>query len=286
MNQAIQPMYWSIRRELFENRSLYIAPLIAAGLNLFIFFAQSYHLADRRRAVLLLDAAQQRARIGQSYDFVAVMLIFTAIVVGLFYCVDALYGERRDRSILFWKSLPVSDLTAVLAKACIPLCVLPLIVFIITLATQLVMLMFSSVVLLAHGLGPTTSAQLPLFENSLVLLYGLIVLALWHAPLYGWLLLISAWARRAPVLWVVLPPMAIAAVEKIVFNSILFVQFLAHRFMGHVPIAFDYKSGRVDKLAQLTPARFLSTPGLWIGLVCALLFIAAAVRLRRNREQI
>jgi ABC-2 type transport system permease protein len=286
MSQAIQPMYWSIRRELFENRSLYIAPLIAAGLNLFIFVGSLYHLAERRRAVLLLDEVQQRARIGQSYDFAAVMLLFTAIIVGIFYCVDALYGERRDRSILFWKSLPVSDLTAVLAKASIPLCVLPLIVFVITLTTQLVMLLLSSAVLLLHGLGPTTSSQLPLFQNSLVLLYGLIVLALWHAPIYGWLLLISAWARRAPALWVVLPPMAIAAMEKLVFNSMYFVQLLGNRFLGHVPIAFDFKGGRVDTLSQLTPGRFVSTPGLWIGLVLAVLFIAAAARLRRNREAI
>ena len=59
----------------------------------------------------------------------------------MFYCLDALYGERRDRSILFWKSLPVSDLTTVLSKASIPIVVLPLLTFAVTVATQLIMLL-------------------------------------------------------------------------------------------------------------------------------------------------
>ena len=286
MNVARQPLYWSIRRELWENRSLYIAPLIAAGLNLFVFFASSYHFAERRRATLLLDLAKQRARIELPYDMVATILIGTAMIVGFFYCIDALHNERRDRSILFWKSLPVSDLTTVLSKASIPLFVLPLISFVVILSAQLLMLLYSNLLLLIHGLALTTSSQLPLFENSLVLLYGLVVISLWHAPIYGWLLLISGWGRRAQVLWVVLPPLAIAAVERAVANSTHFAALVQYRAIGFMQEAFEFKGGRIDKLAQLTPAKFLTTPGLWIGLVLAALFIAAAVRQRRNREPI
>ena len=76
------------------------------------------------------------------------MIMFTAFIVGVFYCLDALHGERRDRSILFWKSLPVSDLTTVLSKAIIPLVVLPLLTFAIIIATQLIMLLMSTAVLL------------------------------------------------------------------------------------------------------------------------------------------
>ena len=71
--------------------------------------------------------------------------MLTGIVVSVFYCLDALHGERRDRSILFWKSLPVSDLTTVLAKASIPLVILPLLTFAITVAMQWIMLLISSV---------------------------------------------------------------------------------------------------------------------------------------------
>jgi ABC-2 type transport system permease protein len=95
-------------------------------------------------------------------------------VVGVFYSLDALYGERRDRSILFWKSLPVSDLTAVLSKASIPLVVLPALVFVITVATNLVMVLISSAVLVLSGINPMTLwRELPLFQFELVLLYAL-----------------------------------------------------------------------------------------------------------------
>jgi ABC-2 type transport system permease protein len=236
--------------------------------------------------VLLLDPAQQRAKIGMPYDVAATMLIVTVMIVGAFYCLDALYGERRDRSILFWKSLPVSDLTTVLSKASIPLVVLPVCIFAIIVLTQFLMLLWSSVVLLPSGLAATTWSRFNLFPQSLILLYGLIALALWHAPIYGWLLLVSAWARRAAFLWAVLPFFAIAIFERMAFNSSHFASLLKYRFMGHLGEAFGFDARGLHSLTQLTPGKFLSTPGLWIGLAFAVMFLAAAVRLRRNREPI
>src|ERR1700687_5194317 len=116
-----RPFYWSVQRELWENRSIYIAPLIVAVVVLFGFLVSTSGLPERRRAVLLLEPAKARAAIEIPYDVAAMMFIFTAFMVGVFYCLDALHGERRDRSILFWKSLPVSDLTTVLSKASIPI---------------------------------------------------------------------------------------------------------------------------------------------------------------------
>jgi ABC-2 type transport system permease protein len=283
---ATRPMYWSVRRELWENRSIYLAPLAVAAFVQFGFMISTIGMPGRRRAVLMLDPAQQRATIGMPYDVAATMLIVTAMIVGAFYCLDALHGERRDRSILFWKSLPVSDLTTVLSKACIPLVVLPLFIFAIIVMTQFLMLLWSSVVLLPSGLAATTWTRFNLLRQSLILLYGLIALALWHAPIYGWLLLISGWARRAIFLWAVLPFFAIGVLEKIAFNSSHFASLLKYRLMGHLGIAFVFDARGVHSLAQLTPGKFLSTPGLWIGLVFAAIFIAAAVRLRRNREPI
>ena len=118
---ATRPFYWSVRRELWENRSIYIAPLIVAIVVLFGFLLSTIGLPERRRDVLLLDPEKARAAIDMPYNVAAMMLIFTAFIVGIFYCLDALHGERRDRSILFWKSLPVSDLTTLLSKATIPL---------------------------------------------------------------------------------------------------------------------------------------------------------------------
>jgi ABC-2 type transport system permease protein len=213
----------------------------------------------------------------------AIMLILTAYVVGVFYCLDALYGERRDRSILFWKSLPVSDRTTLLSKVTIPLVVLPLVTFAIVVVTQLVMMLWTSVLLIGHGMSPaSTWTYVPLFRNSFILLYGLAAIALWHAPIYGWALLISGWARRATFLWAVLPFLAVAFFEKITFGTSHFASMLKDRLMGFAPKAFAFQMHSVD-CPQLTPAAYLSSPGLWLGLIVTAMFIAVAIRLRRYR---
>jgi ABC-2 type transport system permease protein len=286
-----RPLYWSVWRELWENRSIYIAPLIVAAVQVFGFAISTIGLAERRRAVLLLDdPAKQRAAIEQPYDLAAMVMIFTVFIVGVFYCLDALHGERRDRSILFWKSLPISDLTTVLSKSIIPLVVLPLFAFAITVGVQVVMMLTSTANLLAHGMSPaTTWAHIPMFQNWLVLLYGLIAIALWHAPIYGWFLLISGWARRATFLWAVLPFIVIEIFEKITFGTRYFADLLKNRLMGFAPHAFGFHGGdhpTIDSLAQLTPGRYLSSLGLWLGLAVAGVFLAAAIRLRRYQGPI
>jgi ABC-2 type transport system permease protein len=237
--------------------------------------------------LLLDDPVKQRAAIEAPYDMAAMMMIFVVFIVGVFYCLDALHGERRDRSILFWKSLPVSDLTTVLSKAIIPFAVLPAIAFALVVCVQLIMLLISSANLLMHGMNPaTTWAHFPVFQNWLVMLYGLIAIALWHAPIYGWLMLVSGWARRATFLWAVLPLIVIQIFEKITFGTSYFAKLVQHRLMGFAPHAFGFHGGdhpTIDSLAQLTPGRYLGSVGLWLGLLVAAAFLAAAVRLRRYR---
>jgi ABC-2 type transport system permease protein len=278
--------YWSVKRELWENKSIYIAPLIVSAVILLGALVSSTHLPERRRAALLLDDAHRRAAIELPYNIVAMMILITAFIVGFFYCLDALYGERRERSILFWKSLPVSDLTTVLSKVSIPLLVLPPIVLGIVIVTQFLMLLISSAVLLPSGLASTTWANFNLFQQAVIMFYSLIVIALWHAPIYGWALLISAIARRATFLWAVMPFIAIGIFEKITFNTTYFSSMLKNRLLGAGDTAFDlqmHHSISIDSLVQLTPGRFLATPGLWIGLLFAAAFVIAAIRLRRYR---
>jgi ABC-2 type transport system permease protein len=286
MTTIPRPLYWSVRRELWENRSLYVVPLAVAGLVLLSALVRVARLPSRLRAALALDAAQQQATLAGPYSMAASVVIMSTILVGAFYCLDALHGERRDRSILFWKSLPVSDLTTVLSKASIPLVVLPLFAFAIALATQLVILFLGSVVLLANGIGPAALwARVPLYRMTPVMGYGMVVHALWHAPLYAWLLLVSAWARRLPILWAVLPPAAIGLVEKMVFGTSHFCALLRYRFMGALVEAFDFEAqGTIVPL--VLPLKFLGSPGLWSGLLVAVVFVAAAVRLRRHRDPI
>lgn len=291
---ATQPFYWSVRRELWENRSIYLAPLAVAAVVLLGSAISLIGVPRSVRGVAALDPAMQSAMLAHPYAHIAMLFVATGILVGIFYCLDALHGERRDRSILFWKSLPVSDLTTVLSKAIIPLVILPVIVFVTTVVLQFILLLMSSAVLLASGVGVTTLwTRLPLFQMQLVLLYSLIVLALWHAPIYAWLLLVSGWARRATFLWAVLPLVAIGVFEWIAFHTSYFGSLMHYRIGGFAARAFAVHlpgNAPVDPhfipLSLLTPGKFLSTPGLWLGLVVTAIFLAAAVRLRRYREPI
>jgi len=280
-----RPFFWSLRRELWEYRSIYIAPLAAAAIFLIGFLISTIHLPRQMRT---LSAPALHQTIMTPYDFVAGLLMLTAMAVGLFYCLDALNGERRDRSILFWKSLPVSDTTAVLAKASIPFVVLPLITFAVTVAAQWIMLLLSSAVLLGNGLSADMLwTHVHLFPMSLMLLYHLITVhVLWHAPFYGWLFLISAWARRAAFLWAVLPIIAIAFVEKIAFNTSHFATFLGDRLGGGAEAMTLPGSMPIDPGVHITLGRYLGTPGLWIGLAFTAICLAAAVQLRRYRSPV
>lgn len=291
---ATRLMYWSVRRELWENRSIYIAPLAAAGVAMLGFFIGLFWLPRSVHGHSGMDPEQQFVMLVMPYGHTAWLLLMTSFVVGVFYSLDALYGERRDRSILFWKSLPVSDLTTVLSKASIPLVALPVIVVVVSVATHMVMVLLSTGVLILSGTNPLTLwSQLPLVQMDLVLLYSVIVLALGQAPLFALLLLISGWAKRTAFLWAVLPPLGICFLEKFVFHTMHFAHLLGYLATGGAANAFSFRTpsgAPVDPhfipLTQITPGRFLSSPGLWIGLVFAAVFLAAAVRLRRNREPI
>jgi ABC-2 type transport system permease protein len=281
---ATEPLYWSIRRELWENRSIYIAPLAVAGVALFGFSLGA--IAGIWEEPLRLNPAQPQA----PFDMAAGLMMLTGIVVSVFYCLDALHGERRDRSILFWKSLPVSDLTTVLSKASIPLFVLPLLTFAITVAMQWLMLLLSSAVLLVSGLSVATLwTELSFFRMSWLLLYHILTAhALWPAPIYCWLLLVSGWPRRATFLWAALPLVAIAGVEQITFHTWHFAALVGSRLMGVAPTVVSTSPGMfpTDPMTHIAPAHFLTSPGLWIGLAIAAAFLAAAVRLRRYQGPI
>src|SRR5713101_8364525 len=273
---ASRRMYWSVRRELWEHRSIYIAPLAAAAVFLLAFLTG-----------LTLSAKHRHEPLDIPYEFAAALIMGPGFIVGIFYSLDALYGERRDRSILFWKSLPVSDLITVLSKFTIPLVILPLLSFAITIATQFIMLLLGSIMLLGSGVNIATLwTEASFVHVSLVLLYHIVTVhGLWYAPLYGWLLLVSAWAPRAPFLWAFLPPFVICGVEKIAFNTSHFLALLQYRLLGPGD-AMAPHSAPPDFMATLIPTHFFSTPGLWTGLALAAVFLFAAVRLRRYQGPI
>jgi ABC-2 type transport system permease protein len=275
-------LYWTIRREFWENRSLYLVPVTVAVLFLAGFFISLVHLSVHMHSDMALGSAQQ-----YPYVIAADFIMGATLLVAMFYCVDALYSERRDRSILFWKSLPVSDLIAVLAKAAIAVLVLPLLMFAVIVVTQAVMLLLSSAVMLTRGQSVAELwTHLRFFRMTFTLCFHLVAMhGLWYAPIYCWLLMASAFAPRAPILWAVLPPAAIGVLEKIAFGTSHLGALLAYRFIGgsrDTPYVGDRMS--VDSLTFFDVGRFLIDPGLWTGLIAAAAFLAVAVWLRRSRE--
>jgi ABC-2 type transport system permease protein len=271
--------YWSVRRELWEHRSIFWVPLAVAGVALPAFLIHMARNSDAR-AIAALAPAKRAVAIAMPYSMVASMILLASFIVGLFFALDALHAERRDRSVLFWKSMPVSDAITVLAKAFVPFAVVPAVAFVIALAAQLAMMAASLPML------PIQGDELHLGQMTIVMAYGVAIHALWFLPIYGYLLLVSAWAPRAPLLWAVLPVFALAAAEKLALGSAFVLAVVRYRFMGAMAEGFDPSAlkGPITQLSQLEPARFFASPNLWLGLAFAAAFLYAAVRLRRSRE--
>ena len=261
-----QSLYWSVRRELWENRSIYVAPIVVAAVTLFAYLISTF-VAPNTPA--------------KHYLLAAVLLMATMFVVGIFYCLDALHGERRDRSILFWKSMPVSDWTTVLAKMAIPIVILPVVTFVITFAVQFLMLMMNSAALIVTGRHAAAPWGEVLGQAPMLLYHLVTVHALYYAPIFGWLLLVSAWARRMPILWALLPLAVIGIMERMAFQTSYFGHMLGARISGNMK-----EMPGAPPLGHFMPLDFLSDPGLWIGFLIAAVFLCGAVRLRRYRGPI
>jgi ABC-2 type transport system permease protein len=278
---------WAIRRELWENRSIYVGPLAVGGIILIGFAIALGAWPARVQAAAALDASALRQAVQQPYVVAALMLMVIEILVSIVYSLDALYGERRDRSILFWKSMPVSDFDTVLAKASIPILVLPLVTFAVTMATQAIMLFMGSAMLAAKGMSVGTLwAQLSLVDLTWINLVHLVTFhgIVW-APLYAWLLLVSAWATRAPFLWAVLPPVAIGIAERVAFDSTRFATLLRQYFLGG-PVGDGSRPMTMDMLTPHPIGHILANPDYWLGLAVAAALLFGAVKLRRARGPI
>jgi ABC-2 type transport system permease protein len=276
---ARQTFYWCVRREIWENRWIYIAPLLVAAVVLVGHFISTVYLPSQMRTAMTLDPMKQHEAIVQHYDMLALFIMGATFLVGIFYSLDALSGERRDRSILFWKSMPVSDATTVLSKAFIPIVLLPALTFVITVVTQFLMLLWSSAVLSANGLSVSVlwTQVSPIRMWTELFIHLMAGHSLYYAPIFAWLLLASAWARRVAFLWATLPLFAIAGLEKIAFNTTHFANMIGDR------IGIGSGGGSNQNMMHINLPQFIFSPGLWIGLVVAAGFLALAVRLRRVR---
>lgn len=284
-----RPLYWSVRRELWENRSIYIAPAVVAAVILFGLLVGAINLHHATHLVSTLDASKRQVALGIPFVGAAAIILIASFIVAFFYCLGALQSERRDRSILFWKSLPVSDLTTVLAKAALPMVVLPVVTFLVIVAAQLIILAASLAILPSVGLPATALwTQFPVLKSWLELVYLLICMALWHAPIWAWLMLVSGWARRAAFLWAVGPPTGMVIFERLAFGTDYAGRLLRYRLTGGLMEAFSSSqtaAGSADfDSAHMDPIGFLTNPGLWSGLIVAAALFAIVIRQRRYRS--
>lgn len=297
-----QPFAWSVRREIWEHRAIWIAPLVAAGLIFVGFLLRMFQLPHLIQMAMKLPPMAQEGSIAAPFAIAAGAIMITGFIVAVFFCLGTLNNERRDRSILFWKSLPVSDTTTVLSKAFIPFVVLPVVVFVVAIATQLIMLLIGSAILAMAGMDAGILwTHWPILRMTVFLAYLLVINVLWFAPIFGWLLMVSSWARRVAFLWAVLPWLGLALVEKIALDTSYVGNFIDYRFKGVIIEGFSPPAGMehmghhmgrhamdmqqvIDPLSLMAPGHFLSTPGMWLGLLAAAAFIAAAIYFRRMRE--
>ena len=308
-------MIWLIRREVWENRSLWIAPLAVAGVILIIAMFGGIHvgnggnfsmgwqsgssieMSDQDResihnamATAPLDKKQMIYAITLS-TFTAVQL-FTMVIVLFFYLLDSLLAERKDRSILFWKSLPVSDTEVVLSKLLIAAVVVPLFVLVVSSALQILFALVWSVRFSGSVLGDALMAWdgptwIKLQASFLMFIFTGIF---WYLPLVAYLMLVSVWARRNAFLWAVLPPVAILTIENMILGSNHFGDFLGHRFIGVFQL-MEKTVGSIHGSGMVTVGEVfraisgvLASPETWLGVLAAAAMIFGAIRIRRFRD--
>ena len=296
---------WLIRRELWEHKAIWIAPAIMLGCLFVAMLTGHVHITpfDVDGEMPVMTAEQKSAIMTLIVGALPVLLVFCVMgIIAFFYCIDALYADRRDRSVLFWKSLPLSDAETVLSKFAVAAVVIPLIALAATFITQLMLVGGESV---KASFGGTASAFTFDFDPKAVMgaafiaIFWCVTAMLWYAPFIGYLMLASAWAPRAPFLWAVLPPAGLWIIEAVIIRTEVVGDFISDRLlplrplMQYVTHSLDAAStpdaSKIDKLASIdlnaAIVHFYRSPELWLGLVAAAVLLAAAMWVRRYRDE-
>jgi ABC-2 type transport system permease protein len=293
-----QTLVTLIRREFWEHRVLWLAPLIVAVL-LALLAALGHGDIDYGGGLRAVDdrlTADQRVAL---FTIVQWALSVPLYVVMLFcvswYLLDTLYAERKDRSILFWKSLPVSDGLTVVAKLLTALVAAPLVVFVLALAAHLVLFVIFKARVAVGGLPAVlTWSTYEWLRTELVMLVLLFFGALWYAPIAAAMLLASVWARPNPFLWAFLVPIVAPILERIALGTHYLRDFIAYRafdIWGTLALPHNQIISRHygmhpvgTLLGDLNYRAALTDLDLWLGVAAAAALVYAAVRIRRYRD--
>jgi ABC-2 type transport system permease protein len=282
MNNTTRPFLTLVRRELWEHGSLFWAPLAMALMIIVVSLVSGMVKGsvdidlgeDRPLPELFGDAEKQRGIFSLVMAGLVLPQLLVAFVVVFFYLLDCLFTERRDRSILFWKSLPVSDAKTVLSKLFVALVAVPLWSWVLSLVVGLVV--FG---VLAAQVSGTPAAGLGTWHGGTwltvqaAMLGKMAIAALWYLPVAGWLLLGSVLAKRAPFLWATLPFLVLSLAERITLGSNVVGALVAQRLFGFR-----------EEVSLIGEFPLLASPGLWIGVAVGAALVYAAIRVRQHSD--
>ncbi|WCE03990.1 ABC transporter permease [Pseudoxanthomonas sp. JBR18] len=316
---------WLLRREYWENRGGFLwAQVITAGIILAFAALGAVIGAIQARDKIQGDSfnihvgPEALAKgFGATGDFAlltgfSIAGVVVAFVV-FFYCLGSLYNDRHDRSVLFWKSLPVSDTMTVASKLVWALLLTQVVSLIVGLLMGLglwVIIALASTTAGMPGAGAIFTASHP-FKVIGTMLATLPIYVLWSLPAIGWLMLCSAWARRVPFLWAVLVPLLACIVISIMgampglnlplgevwyvvmYRGLLSVlpgiwipsELARHETLESASQSAQDPAQALDLVLHHTSnPSIYANPDLWIGAVVGIALIVLAVMVRRRRD--
>ncbi|HEX3912028.1 MAG TPA: hypothetical protein VHW71_00860 [Steroidobacteraceae bacterium] len=285
---------WLLRREFWENRAIWMIPVVFGGLLLVAaLFGQV--------SIPRLTSPQESSEAASIFLVIVGAMFYVVMgVYSTWYLLDCLYADRRDRSILFWKSLPVSDAATVLCKLLVGMVLVPLVYFAVADATALLAAFILSIRARA-SIGTTLWNGEAWWQVQVLWMYAILITAIWYLPVAGWLMLVSAWARRAVMLWAVLPPLLLYILERVFFGTRLVGHVIVRRLTGLPSVSFNgdkyvwtHGAGVVDNGGAsavtvwqlINPSGFFTSAETWIGVAVGVALIVLAVQLRMRRSEI
>lgn len=318
-------MKWLMKREFWEHKGgFFWAPAVVGTILVLVMLVSAIAAVSlgRQHGIHIngdelssitnaMDATQRATAVSaltNHYMGTAAPLFMVLSFVVFFFCLGALFDERKDRSVLFWKSLPVSDGETVLSKVATALVVAPVITLVIATITAVLSLLFICLGATAAGvnvLGEVFSSSAT-YLAPLQLAAILPVYVLWALPTVGWLIMVSAWARTKPFLWAVGVPLLTGALLSW-FNAMFSFNWDIAWFWQHIvargllsvfpgmwfaqnrmPNGGDIGAGLHDNpMSSLLSQSWqsLGSPDVWIGVALGAAMIFTAVRLRRWKDE-
>ena len=203
----------------------------------------------------------------------------------LAYSLSTFADERKDRSLIFWRSLPVSDLITVLSKVCIVTLIVPLMVLPYIILLQLVAMISASIFFATNDIVSFSW----LWGSYIItdwfrIIFSLWAQALWSLPLFLWLMLAGTYAAR-PIAGAIVPPVILIVLEGVIFKTNLVLEFIENRigfWSRSDSFPKEYQEIRVVDISDIL--LLFSTQAFWIGILASVILVAGIVYVRSSNS--